>query len=257
MRPLLLYSLLSLLSTPLFADFDSATLAYQQRDYSTAFAEFSHLANNGDPRAQTVLALMYTFGEGTQADTSQALQWYQRAAAAGYPAAQYYLASLYANGSGTEVDMDLAISWLQKSAAGGFERAIERLQALAIEPQTPQTSQTKASTEVDQGLPLNFHLPEQWRTSSLPNPSPVIQGYRVQLGAFRSSAAAIKFWRQLEHKHADLVAALHVFIETTQLQQRQIHRVQVGYFENLTAIDAFCHALKEARVEAGCLGLNP
>ena len=55
--------LLLLMPPALFADFDSASQAYQNQDYRTAFAEFSELAEAGDARSQTVLAIMYKYGE--------------------------------------------------------------------------------------------------------------------------------------------------------------------------------------------------
>ncbi|MDA9297767.1 SPOR domain-containing protein [Pseudomonadales bacterium] len=256
MRTFILCSLLCLVTTDLRADFDSATEAYQQRDYITAFAEFSSLADAGDPRAQTILALMHRFGEGTTEDLNQAFNWYTRAATAGYPPAQYYLANLYADGSGTAVDIGQALSWLRQSAAGGFERANARLATLT---NSPEPASDEERSEPSRTTDWNFRLPNQSRnhTAMTHTVAPVEPGYRVQLGAFRSSAAAINFWATLEQQRPDLFSDLHSFVETIYLQQRLIYRLQVGHFEDLGAIDKFCRALVDANIESGCLGLNP
>ena len=256
MRTFILCSLLCLVTTDLWADFDSATQAYQQRDYVTAFAEFSILAETGDPRAQTILALMHRFGEGTTEDLNQAFNWYSRAATAGYPPAQYHLANLYADGSGTTVDIDQALNWFKQSAAGGFERANARLATLT---NSSVPASDEEQPEFTRTTDWNFCLPNQSRSQTplADTVAPVTQGYRVQLGAFRSSAAAINFWASLEQQRPDLFSGLHSFVETIYLQQRLIYRLQVGYFEDLGAIDKFCRALVDANIESGCLGLNP
>ena len=256
MRTFILCSLLCLATTDLRADLDSATQAYQERDYVTAFAEFSTLADDGDPRAQTILALMHRFGEGTTEDLNLAFNWYTRAATAGYPPAQYHLANLYADGSGTAVDISQALYWLRQSAAGGFERANARLASLTNSSvPASDEEQPKLSRTTD----WNFRLPNQSRshTAITHTIAPVEPGFRVQLGAFGSSAAAINFWATLERQRPDLFSALHSFVETIYLQQRLIYRLQVGHFEGLEAIDRFCRAIVDANIESGCLALNP
>ena len=62
------------------ADFGSAMMQYQQRNYVAAYKEFNLLANQGDADAQFVLGDMYSKGQGTKQDYVQAHKWYSLAA---------------------------------------------------------------------------------------------------------------------------------------------------------------------------------
>ena len=44
--------------------FDKGAAAYKRGDFETALAVFRPLAENGDARAQSILGLMYSYGEG-------------------------------------------------------------------------------------------------------------------------------------------------------------------------------------------------
>lgn len=65
------------------ADFESALLAYEQRDYERALQGFNEVAEAGDADAQYMLGRMYAQGQGTLQDFVQAYQWYNLAAAQG------------------------------------------------------------------------------------------------------------------------------------------------------------------------------
>ena len=81
----LLFALISLcLMLPASAaDFDSALMAYEQRNYEQAWQGFNELAETGDADAQYMLGRMYAQGQGTLQDFVQAYQWYNLAAAQG------------------------------------------------------------------------------------------------------------------------------------------------------------------------------
>ena len=76
---------------------DGATSALRG-DYKSAFEIWRTLAENGDPRAQFNVGLMYHGGLFVDANEKKALAWYQRAAANGVPEAQEYLAVGYSEG---------------------------------------------------------------------------------------------------------------------------------------------------------------
>ena len=110
--------------------FDKGANAYKRGDYETALAVFRPLAENGDPKAQSILALMYSYGEGVPVDFTEAARWYRRAAEQNSNVAQYNLGMLYAEGKGVPQDTDEAIFWLTKAADGGHFRARNELARL-------------------------------------------------------------------------------------------------------------------------------
>lgn len=121
-----------LLSTTLIAQtlFDKGTDAYKRGDYETALSVFRPLAQNGDTKAQSILGLMYSYGEGVPVDYREAARWYRRAAEQNSSVAQYNLGMLYAEGKGVAQDTDEAIAWLTKAADGGHFRARTELARL-------------------------------------------------------------------------------------------------------------------------------
>ena len=67
-------------STQAASEFEQAAESYRNHNYAVALPAFTKLAEQGDARAQTVLALMHKYGEGTQENPLLAFKWYQRAA---------------------------------------------------------------------------------------------------------------------------------------------------------------------------------
>lgn len=98
------------------ADLDSATAAYQSGDHAQAFAEFSQLADGGDPMATLWVGYLYEQGEGTQQDYGEAMRHYRMAADLGVPEANQYVANLYYAGLGVERDLVEAVRWYRKGA---------------------------------------------------------------------------------------------------------------------------------------------
>jgi TPR repeat protein len=111
-------------------DFEAGADAYKRRDYKTALALFRPLAENGESKAQTVLGLMYSYGEGVKVDFRKAAIWYRRAAEQSYGVAQYSLAMLYLHGKGVPLDTDEVVKWLTLAAKGGHARAKSRLRQM-------------------------------------------------------------------------------------------------------------------------------
>jgi cell division septation protein DedD len=103
--------------------FDQAASAYKHGDFKTALSVFRPLAENGDAKAQSILGLMYSYGEGVPVDYQEASRWYRRAAEQGSSVAQYNLGMLYLEGKGVSQDSDEAVKWLTQAADGGHFRA--------------------------------------------------------------------------------------------------------------------------------------
>ncbi len=125
-------------TSPARADLAAGMFAYDQGDYATALAEWTPLAEDGDPTAQALLGLMYRGTPGIQADNAVSADWYRRAAEQGHPHAQYNLGLAYQSGRGVARDDVAAHMWLDLAARGiptgpdGSNAASQRRDALAI-----------------------------------------------------------------------------------------------------------------------------
>ena len=146
---------------------DAAYAAYQNRDYTSALRLARPVADQGDSRAQSLLGLMYSNGQGVQRNEAEAMKWYWRAADQGEAdaqvkigdmyfegrivaqdyseagrwyrfaadhgnaAAQYYLGILYAKGEGVPLDNVLAHMWFNLAAVH-FTSRLSRDRAIAL-----------------------------------------------------------------------------------------------------------------------------
>lgn len=72
--------------------------AYNNKDFKTALALYTELANSGDADAMTSLGYMYQNAQGCQKDEAKALEFYEKAAELKQPYALFNLAILYMNG---------------------------------------------------------------------------------------------------------------------------------------------------------------
>ena len=107
--------------------YDKGASAYKRGDFETALAVFRPLAENGDAKAQSILGLMYSFGEGVPVDYRESARWYRRAAEQSSSVAQYNLGMFYLEGKGVSQSTDEAIKWLTAAADGGHFRARSEL----------------------------------------------------------------------------------------------------------------------------------
>ena len=62
--------------------------AYSKSDYTTALREIKPLAEQGNADAQSLLGIMYEFGQGVPENIKTALKWYRLAADQGVARAQ-------------------------------------------------------------------------------------------------------------------------------------------------------------------------
>ena len=251
--------ILATLSCPLHADFDSAADAYRAKDYLRALEEFQPLAEQGDPRAQTVLALMHKYGEGTRQNLDSSFAWYRKAASQGYAPAQYHTGVMLADGIGVDSDTDEAIVWLTRSAESGFSRANDKLEEL-------HASRVTTSPPVDEYIPWSqswdFNLSNELRLrlddGSTYSPLASIPNYRVQLGAMSSKLSAEQLWLLLTSNNPALFEGFSLLVKESVRADRTIYRVQTGPFDTLGQARSFCTDLINSSEKViGCLALNP
>ena len=112
-------------------NFDAGLRAYEKQDYSTALKEWRPLADQGHPRAQFILGLMYYDGKGVPQDYNEAAKWFQQSADRGYARAQYNLGEMYATGQGVKRDYVQAYKWLNLCAAAGADNCADHRDIIA------------------------------------------------------------------------------------------------------------------------------
>lgn len=234
--------------------FEVASELYQQRNYRDAYHAFLKLAEDGDPRAQTVTALMLKFGEGVEQNSSAAFAWYLSAAQQAYPAAQYHTGAMLADGVGVAADEQEAIKWLTLAADNGFERAIGKLAELNASANVLGVDSEELSgwsKNWDLKLPMDLQLKQFDEEPIKPN-----QLYLVQVGAMSTRASANRLWEVLINQHQKLFLNKVPIIETTAGADRRIYRIQTGPFPNFQAADDFCGRLMTSTIQAGCLPIK-
>jgi uncharacterized protein len=93
------------------------------KDLVQAARWYRRAAEQGDPRAQMMLAYMYFAGAGVPKDLHQAFAWDLRAAADGSIEAKVNLAAMYLHGNGIKQDPNAALILLKEAAAKHNGRA--------------------------------------------------------------------------------------------------------------------------------------
>jgi TPR repeat protein len=106
-------------------------------------------AQEGDARAQRLLAIRYLRGRGVPKDESIAVDWMQLAAQQHFAKAQRGLGELYESGLGVVLDAAIASHWYRLAALQGDPVANDHLQRLA----QAHTSHEGDSQSTQQGLP--------------------------------------------------------------------------------------------------------
>ena len=235
------------------ANFDVASELYQQQNYVAAFEAFEALAEQGDPKAQTVTALMYKFGEGVEQDYAAAFYWYRKAAEQDYAAAQFHTGSMLADGLGTAADREAAIDWLNRATKNGFERAIDKLAELNASAAVlgkPTTDLIAWSQNWDLRLPNDLLL-----GGSPQEPITPAQPYLVQVGAMSTQASANRLWEVLTSHHPNLFKGLAPII-SLESKARRVYSISTGPFDDFQAADTFCGRLMASAIQAGCLPIK-
>ncbi len=101
------------------AAYDAGIVAYDRKEYITAYECFSKLANEGHAISQLYVGVMYKKGQGVTKDYKKSFSWMNKAAKQGLLQAQYNLAVMYENGDGTQQSQAEAVHWYRKSAEQG------------------------------------------------------------------------------------------------------------------------------------------
>lgn len=118
LRLLVLLLLLAGFAPSASADaFAQGARAYARQNYIQSSLILLPLAEQGDPRAQTYLGVMYLRGQGVPQNFGAAAYWLHLGSEAGLPEAQYFLGLMYDKGQGVPQDFVLAHAWLNLAVA--------------------------------------------------------------------------------------------------------------------------------------------
>ena len=111
--------------------FEDGDTAYWRHDYAEALRILRPLADQGDTNAQADMGYMYLNGFGVEKNGGQAVRWFFRSADNGNPKAQAMLAHLYFSGdAGVSRDLALCAKWDRRAADQGYAEAQYDLGAL-------------------------------------------------------------------------------------------------------------------------------
>lgn len=131
--------------------------AYQRGHFKTAFDLAMVRAKAGDPKAMTMLGVLYSAGYGIPLDDAEAVKWYQRASDAGDREAMFQLAMMRMAGRGGPVDKQAAVKLLASAAKLGESKAAYNLALLYIAGDTLPHDVKRAAEllrqAADAGLP--------------------------------------------------------------------------------------------------------
>lgn len=127
MKRLIRCAALALFLTPATGsaqDYDAGMTAYDAGDYSSAFSEFSELADQGDPRAQYQIGVMYVEGEGVATDLHMAAYFFKLAAAQDFGSAQTMLGFMYKIGIDGKKGFISAYMWFDMGGKHSARREV-------------------------------------------------------------------------------------------------------------------------------------
>ena len=80
-------------------------------------------AEQGDAKAQLLLALMYDTGNGVPQDNRKSFEWCKKSAEHGFAEAQLLLGLMYDVGNGVPKSNKKAVKWCRKAANQGYAEA--------------------------------------------------------------------------------------------------------------------------------------
>jgi len=104
-------------------DAEAGFVAFEKGNYEKALEIVRPLAENGDARAQSMLARMYYRGRGVPQDHVEAVKWFRRAADQGDAVAQFNLGVMYSEGQSVPQDNAEAEKWYRLAADQGNPQA--------------------------------------------------------------------------------------------------------------------------------------
>ena len=104
-------------------DFETVNAVFQKGDYPAALRLAQPLADEGDARAQSIVAQIHYRGRGVPQSDTEAAKWFRRAADQGDALAQFYLGVMYNEGRGVPQDYAEAAKWYRLAADQGDAQA--------------------------------------------------------------------------------------------------------------------------------------
>jgi len=104
-------------------DFKTVNAVFQKGDYPAALRLAQPLADEGDARAQSIVAQIHYRGRGVPQSDTEAATWFRRAADQGDALAQFYLGVMYNEGRGVPQDYAEAAKWYRLAADQGDAQA--------------------------------------------------------------------------------------------------------------------------------------
>lgn len=192
------------------ASLAAAEALFNQRKFNEAYAQAKPLADQGDVKAEWLLARMYAQG-GYQfsRDTDEAIFWLTKAANQGDKEAQAILGLDYFNGIGVKIDDQLGLRWSRMAADQG-SAAGQRLVGFAYEqgrgvPKDYAEAVRWTSLSAEQGdgtalsnlgvyfffgygVPVDYREALFWYSAGLARMSPGVVMQRSQVGRDQASS---------------------------------------------------------------------
>lgn len=279
-----LVALVLCLATPVHAtEMSEAVAAYRSGDFARAHEGFLPLATAGDPRAQTILGIMYANGEGVPQDSTEAARWYRLAAQAGYASAQYNLGVLLERGEGVAQDRAAALRWYRLAADQGHVRArdalgdpaapatkeaplpVVRVVRVTEEPEAVLDSERLLRLSRDAAESLRGETPDTLPAEPARRPVPLalarrLDGdapggvYRIQLGAARTEGKALAALDALRDAHPVLLEGLENELLTTSRRKDGAiwFRMLMGPIEDEAGAETLCETLRARGAVPDC-----
>jgi TPR repeat protein len=121
---------LALTSPLLQAGFEEAAAAFSAGDYDRALIEVRPLAEQGDPRGEYAMGVLYENGFAVEKNPPQAAAWYLKAALQGSTEAQFNLGAMHEHGVGIPINYNEAVRWYRPAAEAGDIDALNNLGVL-------------------------------------------------------------------------------------------------------------------------------
>ena len=87
-----------------FAGLKEGQAAYKKGDFALAAKEFKPLAQQGNPKAQYKLGILYTTGQGVRQDYQEAIKWFRLSLEQGESGGQNNLGAMYESGYGVKTN---------------------------------------------------------------------------------------------------------------------------------------------------------
>jgi TPR repeat protein len=274
MRSVLGLLLLALWQSLAVAAVPAADALWAKGDFRGAFAAAIEPAIRGDAHAQFLIGESYRLGRSVDPDIPQAEDWYARAARQGdvgaatelglllashdmesaalpwltfaakhgEPRALCSLAALYFNGDGVRRDEALAYALMVRASRTGLPEAKARLatlRTLLSDDAQNRGEALLASAIPDVPVPTAA-TPMQFAPPAVPAAAAVSAPVRIQVGAFRTAAAAEKAWTLLREQVDGLSQTDHAVV-----QAGNVYRLQARLSDRQAA-DQFRQRLKDA-----------